>query len=550
MKYNNIFFAFLLSLIFVSCSGTTVINNPEIMATNTRYVEIERIELSDTATILYMDAYNEPQPGCWIRIASETCLEGNVTGKQYKLMRSEGFELDKEVNMPESGNVPFKLYFEPLDKKETAVDFVEGHSDGAFVINGIQLKERDGKGKIKCHISGTVVDRPQSSRLMLQPWNSDNRVYPWMSVPIHDGKFDYTFYAGIEEVYELIFYEEQMRGRWRSVYFFAEEGDIEFTLYPMDRWRENITSTKLPLNVVMNDYNEKLKAMFDYEQESLEAERNKLMEDGRIFSDEYKKWQEDYNKATTDEERDKLYTLQTEYERNDKIFSEEGKALNEKFHKLGIERNSWTLDYIKANPSLPAYYELISFVDYAIGCMQYDPAQAPDPAPYFAVYEEMYKNKYPGHPYTDKMEMYISSNSIKAGGKYIDFTAPDATGKEFKLSEQIAGKVALIDLWASWCGPCRRNSKSMIPVYEKYKDKGFIVVGVARERIVADMVHAAQSDGYTWLTLVELEDRGKIWQKYGIGNGGGSTFLVDKNGIILAINPTAEEVIAILEKEL
>lgn len=90
----------------------------------------------------------------------------------------------------------------------------------------------------------------------------------------------------------------------------------------------------------------------------------------------------------------------------------------------------------------------------------------------------------------------------------------------------------------------------MIPVYEKYKDKGFTIVGVARERDAEDMRRAVKKDKYPWLNLLELRDRAKIWQHYGIGNSGGNTFLVDPEGKILAIHPTAEEVRAILEKEL
>lgn len=61
---------------------------------------------------------------------------------------------------------------------------------------------------------------------------------------------------------------------------------------------------------------------------------------------------------------------------------------------------------------------------------------------------------------------------------------------------------------------------------------------------------AALQDGYPWLNLVELNDAGNIWFKYCVGNSGGGTFLVDRDGKILAIGPSPEEVERILEKML
>ena len=55
-------------------------------------------------------------------------------------------------------------------------------------------------------------------------------------------------------------------------------------------------------------------------------------------------------------------------------------------------------------------------------------------------------------------------------------------GKPVKLSEKIAGKPTLHHLWASWCSPCRQKGKELIPVYEEFQDKGFVVIGVAREK--------------------------------------------------------------------
>ena len=142
-------------------------------------------------------------------------------------------------------------------------------------------------------------------------------------------------------------------------------------------------------------------------------------------------------------------------------------------------------------------------------------------------------------------------HNIRPGGHYVDFEAPDLEGCKVKLSDVIKGKVAIIDLWASWCMPCRAKAKAMIPLYEKYKDRGFKIVGVAREFKNTDrMKQAIKQDGYPWLQLVELDDSYQIWTRYMLGNAGGGVFLVDRDGKILAVNPKPGEVQKILEQKL
>ena len=68
------------------------------------------------------------------------------------------------------------------------------------------------------------------------------------------------------------------------------------------------------------------------------------------------------------------------------------------------------------------------------------------------------------------------------------------------------------------------------------------MVGVARERSIAAAEAAIQLDKYPWENLVELNDVEQIWVKYGIGNAGGSEFLIDEKGIVVAVNPSIEEV--------
>ena len=66
------------------------------------------------------------------------------------------------------------------------------------------------------------------------------------------------------------------------------------------------------------------------------------------------------------------------------------------------------------------------------------------------------------------------------GSKFKDFIIPDSDGKEVKFSDFVGnGKYVLVDFWASWCGPCRREIPNIKDVYEKYKGDKFNVLGVA-----------------------------------------------------------------------
>lgn len=139
--------------------------------------------------------------------------------------------------------------------------------------------------------------------------------------------------------------------------------------------------------------------------------------------------------------------------------------------------------------------------------------------------------------------MLNAIESIKVGEKFVDFSAPDLNGNLVKLSDEIKGKVALLDLWATWCGPCIAKSKTMISLYNEYKDKGFTIVGVAGEfKSTTNLIKYLEREKWPWLNLVELDRQNMLWQKYGADNSGGAMFLIDQNGKILAKDPTADEV--------
>ena len=90
----------------------------------------------------------------------------------------------------------------------------------------------------------------------------------------------------------------------------------------------------------------------------------------------------------------------------------------------------------------------------------------------------------------------------------------------------------------------------MIPVYEKYKDLGFTVVAIAREKDRKDMERAVRHDGYPWESLLELNDENQVWFKNGAGNSGGKMILVDRDGTVLSTSEDAMELEPLIRKAL
>ena len=510
-------------------------------------MEVYRVELTDTATILYAEMYN--RPNYWVRLSSGAYLEGITSGKKYKLLKSSDFELDKEVYMPESGNSPATLFFEPVDENEEAISFIEGSEKGDFHIEGIHLKKQPAQpGTFECVLEGEVIDRPESSRLTLIRAGKDMRTTPFISIPVRDGKFSYTLTADENETYELVFWEEQLNGSWRPTYFISEKGTLHFTLYPMEHRPHSILQTESALNKEEIRMQEEMDKLYPVNQ--LEKDRDALDQEERYYSKEMYDLKKRISAAKTDEERRTLYPEYDRLNKAGKEFSEEGIALNKKYKEYFEGIRQWKLDYMQKEPTLNGLCILKQMLDRAIMMARYSPGEE-DVSVYQDIFENKYKEKFSSHSYITDMERIIASLNVKVGGSYIDFSAPDLEGNMVKLSDQIKGKVALIDLWASWCGPCRRLSSSMIPIYEAFKDKGFTVVGIARENNNTDaMKKAIEQDKYPWLNLVELNDKGNIWEMYGAGNSGGCTYLVDKDGKILAIHPSAEEVTKILTEML
>jgi thiol-disulfide isomerase/thioredoxin len=121
-----------------------------------------------------------------------------------------------------------------------------------------------------------------------------------------------------------------------------------------------------------------------------------------------------------------------------------------------------------------------------------------------------------------------------------DFGAKSLVGKDIHLSD-FRGKYVLLDFWASWCGPCRKESPNLVSSFDNYKDKKFTILSFSVDDNLENWKKAVAEDKYVWNNAVSLdEQRGLVAKMYGIESIP-MNFLLDPQGKIIAKNLRGEE---------
>jgi peroxiredoxin len=125
------------------------------------------------------------------------------------------------------------------------------------------------------------------------------------------------------------------------------------------------------------------------------------------------------------------------------------------------------------------------------------------------------------------------------------FTLPDTTGKMISLAS-FKGKYVLVDFWASWCGPCRKENPYLVKAYHRFQSKGFEIISISIDASKKSWCTAIQTDSLPWIHVSDGKaGQGPVPDAYGIKSIP-KNVLVDKTGKIIARNLRGEE----LEKKL
>lgn len=128
------------------------------------------------------------------------------------------------------------------------------------------------------------------------------------------------------------------------------------------------------------------------------------------------------------------------------------------------------------------------------------------------------------------------------GQKFTDFEMKTPEGKSVKLSDYVGkGKIVLVDFWASWCGPCRREMPNLVEAYAKYKNKKFEIVGVSLDQNSKSWEDAINKLNITWPQMSDLKywncEGAKLYAVSSIPH----TVLINEEGIIIARGLHGEE---------
>lgn len=206
-------------------------------------------------------------------------------------------------------------------------------------------------------------------------------------------------------------------------------------------------------------------------------------------------------------------------------------SLMNEYNKISEKIKNQNAEYVKTNKD--AYISLI-LLEQLISAQVISDEEFKT---YYDALEADLKSTKKGKELAEKLS---KTENVAIGKMAPDFSAPNVDGQMVSLKESL-GKVTIIDFWAAWCGPCRRENPNVVALYEKYKDQGLAIIGVSLDKEADAWKKAIADDNLTWTQVSNL----KFWEdpiakEYNV-QGIPAMFVLDAEGKIVAKDLRGEE---------
>jgi len=352
--------------------------------------------------------------------------------------------------------------------------------------------------------------------------------------PVKNGKFEALVPLNREGIYHLNVVHKQ---GYTQALFLADADTVRFRI-GWDFGAPRVLNED-GANGEYRQYKMSSNAHFEAENQALRAEYDAI-ENSRTeeFYRMHSLWGETQDQVL----KDSLATVLAQMEDDGSGYSPEYQAYQEHARQLTCAKLDYARDYLKERrPSLATFlilYESIVSADRIESRF----------AEWMGIYDREYSNKFPNCNLHHSVETRRSAHQLYEGMSVVDFSLPDADGQRLSLASLVDGKPAVLQFWATWCGSCCTKREWLQPIYDRYKDRGFTVVEVAREyRNDKAWRKYLQEHPADWTELLALGEDQVVGELYGVGQAVGALFLVDAQGTVIKIDPSAAEIEAFLK---
>ena len=259
---------------------------------------------------------------------------------------------------------------------------------------------------------------------------------------------------------------------------------------------------------------------------------------GSAINNEFKKISDQIRNTPESKKLEKLFKASKKLEKDSEAYKKNEEALSDARDTSRNVRSEFIKNYALKNPNsvVAAYFMQFQANEVDQTFQEYEQIVE-------GFSEEVKKSSF-YKPLKDNLE---ALKRVAIGKIAPDFTLKTDTDEDFTLSS-LRGKIVLVDFWASWCVPCRKSYPHLKKVYEKYKDKGFEVVGVTNDSNHDQWKKAIKEDELEWIQVADIfppRDAGPPFTARVITSYAApylpSTYLLDRDGKILAKQLHGEE---------